>query len=133
VTGHHDAVGTGVRGDRRQNGLGAIGRRDAGGHPIARFDGRPECRLSAAGVGRQQRNREPLHPLFGHHQADEPAPRRGHEVHHVGRHPVGRNAQHALSGFGLSVDQEHDAPVLDVGEDGVQRCRHDRHLTTPRD
>ncbi len=112
-----------IDGDR--DGAGAVGRRDPGRHPLARFDRDGEGGLVAGGVlPCHQRQAKLLDPLAGQRQADQAAAEAGHEVDRVGRRHLRGDDQVAFVLAPLVIHQDDHPAVARVVDDLLDRRHH---------
>ena len=97
VAGTDEIAGSGCGIDGRADGVGAVGRGDAGGDAFASFDGLSEGRAEARGVLlRHGKEAEVVGALFCERQADKTATIAGHEVDGLGRDVLRSKGQVAL-------------------------------------
>jgi hypothetical protein len=111
VTGRDEIARTAVGVDRHCDRARAIGGRDAGGDPVARFDRlaeRPSALPLAAAV--EQRNPEPQCLLGTHRQADQPARIERQEIDRGGIGEARRDDEVDVATAQLvSGDEDHPA------------------------
>ena len=122
VAGLHDVVGPALGVDGHLDGARAIGRRDAGGHPVARLDRLREGGLEARRVlGHHGPQVELFAALRGEREADQAAAVGRHEVDRLGRDELGRHGEVAFVLAALVVADHDHAAGADVGQGFVDR------------
>ncbi len=117
VAGAGEIVGRRIRVDRDLDGVGAVGRRDAGSHAFAGLDGLGERGAEAGGIvlghGTEA---HVVGTLFGEGEADEAAAEAGHEVDGFGGAELGGDGEVAFVLAVLVVDQDDHATGLELFE-----------------
>ena len=117
MAGLNDVGRLGVLLHRSQDGLGAVGRGNAGGHAFRRLDRNGEVGAQRQLVGRHhQRQIEQAAALLGQRQADQAAAVFGHEVDRFGRDEFRRQHQVALVLAVFLVHQDDHFAGLEVGD-----------------
>ena len=105
------SAGGGVGADRRADGGGAVGGRDAAPDAVPRVDRHRERGAERRAVlAHHHGEPEPLALVLGERQADESAPVRRHEVDVLGRDALGGDAEIALVLPVLVVHEDDHAP-----------------------
>lgn len=120
-------LGAGVLAHRGEDGVRAVGGRDAGGDALGGLDRHREGGAElAAVVARHLVDAELAAALFGEREADQSAGMLGHEVDGFGRDVLGGDDDVAFVLAVFLVNQHDHFAGLDVGDDFLDRgqCAH---------
>ena len=112
MAGRHQILGADVVGHGGEDGAGAVGRRNAGGHAVAGFDGHREVGAEFGAVTlRHEREIQLVHEAGAERKADEAAGVFRHEIDGLGRHMLGGDGDVTLV-FPIFVVDKNDHPAL---------------------
>ena len=112
MAGRHQILGADVVGHGGEDGAGAVGRRNAGGHAVAGFDGHREVGAELGAVTlRHEREIQLVHEAGAERKADEAAGVFRHEINGLGRHMLGGDGDVTLV-FPIFVVDKNDHPAL---------------------